>query len=206
MLAFAIVVIATPVNRSIKPQIRQRCSIRTCQRPEKAARHRHCQTSVARDAPQGLKDHSAVVKSDHPTIDALGVQLYSDDVLELETQDWVLDIATDAIAAATHRRTQSILRSPRRRRFVKPLDCHTPRAAPTGVTVAIIDSGIALTADSSGRITGFWDLTKGGIATTPFDDYGHGTHVGHQRRGDNIVWATADDSDNIVWSTNGRGY
>jgi serine protease AprX len=47
------------------------------------------------------------------------------------------------------------------------------------VTVAVIDSGLAPTADFTGRIVGFYDFTggKSGTAATPFDDYGHGTHV-----------------------------
>ena len=46
-----------------------------------------------------------------------------------------------------------------------------------GVGVAIIDSGIAPTRDLDGRIAAFYDFTKGGIATTPKDEYGHGTHI-----------------------------
>ena len=53
--------------------------------------------------------------------------------------------------------------------------------APTGASigVAIIDSGIAPIADFAGRITAFYDFTngQGGVATTPYDGYGHGTHV-----------------------------
>src|SRR5437667_420057 len=52
----------------------------------------------------------------------------------------------------------------------------TPTGA-TGVGVAIVDSGIAPSEDFAGRITGFYDFTKGGKATPPFDDYGHGTHI-----------------------------
>jgi serine protease AprX len=47
----------------------------------------------------------------------------------------------------------------------------------TGIGVAIIDSGIAPSANFNGRITGFFDFTRGGIPTPPFDDYGHGTHI-----------------------------
>ncbi|MBI4263872.1 MAG: S8 family serine peptidase [Acidobacteria bacterium] len=47
----------------------------------------------------------------------------------------------------------------------------------TGVGVAVIDSGIAPSADLNGRITAFYDFTQGGIATAPYDEYGHGTHV-----------------------------
>src|SRR5207248_11270811 len=46
-----------------------------------------------------------------------------------------------------------------------------------GVGVALIDSGIEPSADFSGRIAAFYDFTRGGIAATPYDDYGHGTHV-----------------------------
>jgi serine protease AprX len=46
-----------------------------------------------------------------------------------------------------------------------------------GVGVAIIDSGIEPSEDFGSRITAFYDFTRGGIATAPFDEYGHGTHV-----------------------------
>lgn len=46
-----------------------------------------------------------------------------------------------------------------------------------GVGVAVIDSGIAPVPDLAGQITAFYDFTAGGAATSPTDDYGHGTHV-----------------------------
>jgi serine protease AprX len=46
-----------------------------------------------------------------------------------------------------------------------------------GVTVALLDSGIAPMADFGYRIKAFYDFTRGGIATAPYDDHGHGTHV-----------------------------
>src|SRR5688500_7609019 len=46
-----------------------------------------------------------------------------------------------------------------------------------GVTVAVIDSGIAPLLDFGGRIKAFYDFTRDGIATAPYDDNGHGTHV-----------------------------
>jgi len=47
------------------------------------------------------------------------------------------------------------------------------------VTIAVIDSGIAPTADFSGRILGNFDFTngRGGALIAPADEYGHGTHV-----------------------------
>ena len=46
-----------------------------------------------------------------------------------------------------------------------------------GVGIAIIDSGIAPNNDLQGRIAAFYDFTRGGITTAPYDDYGHGTHI-----------------------------
>ena len=49
----------------------------------------------------------------------------------------------------------------------------------SNVTVALIDSGLQNSIDFSGRIAGFYDFTdgKGAVATLPYDEYGHGTHV-----------------------------
>ena len=51
-------------------------------------------------------------------------------------------------------------------------------ATGAGIGIAVIDSGIAPLPAFSGRIVGFYDFTRGGvIATSPDDEYGHGTHV-----------------------------
>ena len=48
----------------------------------------------------------------------------------------------------------------------------------SGVTVALIDSGIYNSWAFAGRIKAFYDFTTGGtVSRLPFDDYGHGTHV-----------------------------
>jgi len=49
----------------------------------------------------------------------------------------------------------------------------------SSVTIAVIDSGIAPTADSTGRVVGTFDFTGGrnGAAIAASDEYGHGTHV-----------------------------
>ena len=48
----------------------------------------------------------------------------------------------------------------------------------SGMTVAVIDSGIQNSVDFSGRIVGAYDFTSGKTLTvTPTDEYGHGTHV-----------------------------
>jgi serine protease AprX len=47
-----------------------------------------------------------------------------------------------------------------------------------GVTVAVLDSGAAPVDDLNGHILAFADFVNdNGALTTPYDDYGHGTHV-----------------------------
>ena len=47
-----------------------------------------------------------------------------------------------------------------------------------GVVVAVIDSGLEMSPEFEGRVLKFYDFTEGRtLQTTPFDDYGHGTHV-----------------------------
>ena len=46
-----------------------------------------------------------------------------------------------------------------------------------GIGVAVIDSGLEMSYEFEGRLTAFYDFTKGGIRTTAYDDYGHGTHI-----------------------------
>ena len=46
-----------------------------------------------------------------------------------------------------------------------------------GAGVAVFDSGIYPSPDFKNRITAFYDFTRGGVASVPYDDYGHGTHV-----------------------------
>ncbi|HET9267714.1 MAG TPA: S8 family serine peptidase [Vicinamibacterales bacterium] len=47
-----------------------------------------------------------------------------------------------------------------------------------GVTVAVIDSGLEMSTEFQGRVKAFYDFTNGQTkSTSPFDDYGHGTHV-----------------------------
>ena len=47
-----------------------------------------------------------------------------------------------------------------------------------GVTVAVIDSGLEMSPEFSGRVKAFYDFTGGKAQSgQPYDDYGHGTHV-----------------------------
>src|SRR5581483_7462984 len=133
---------------------------------------------------QSLQLHGDRIKNEHPFIDALTVDLHSGDVDELAGHSCIKNLALDAIvsAKATGRTatttTTTAISNPLRETLGLPAipTNGTPTGA-TGVGVAIIDSGIAPSDDFSGRITGFYDFVHGGIPTTPYDDYGHGTHI-----------------------------
>src|SRR5579872_885713 len=140
-----------------------------------------------------LLKHGDHIKSEHPLIESLAVDLHSEDVAELARQPWVESIATDAVVSAKANQSQlntwmatqrsSSQSSPVVTSSLRPtlgllgVPTSTSVTGATGVTVAVIDSGIAPNDDFTGRITGFYDFTQGGIPTTPYDDYGHGTHI-----------------------------
>lgn len=142
---------------------------------------------------QALRQHGDVIKSEHPLIDAVAVELHSVDVDELANQPWVESVAADSFVYSKANRTNSgfesiqnvepsgsstTLRNTLRTTLGLPSVAGpgTPTGA-TGVGVAIVDSGISPSDDFTGRIIGFYDFTKNGLPTPPFDDYGHGTHI-----------------------------
>src|SRR5579864_4736859 len=129
---------------------------------------------------QSLVQHGDRIKAEHPIIDALTVDLHSEDVAELASHPCVKTLSLDAPVSAKGKPTRITAAASDTLRetlgLPSPLTSGTPIGA-TGVGVAIIDSGIASSADFAGRITGFYDFTHGGVPVAPFDDYGHGTHV-----------------------------
>ena len=143
---------------------------------------------------QALRQHGDVIKSEHPLIDAVAVELHSGDVYELANQPWVESVAADSFVYAKADQTNSEFESIQNveqsgsstttlrntLRATLGLPSVAGPGTPTGVTgigVAIVDSGISPSDNFAGRITGFYDFTKNGQPTAPFDDYGHGTHI-----------------------------
>jgi len=149
---------------------------------------------------QALERHGDRIVSDHELIDALSVELHTGDIDGLASLASVDALSLDATVAASS--TVKALPMPP---VAAPISPAPPPIAPppsgptttlretlglpkvatsstltgsTGIGVAIIDSGIAPSADFNGRITGFYDFTRGGAnSVAPFDDFGHGTHV-----------------------------
>jgi serine protease AprX len=141
-----------------------------------------------------LRQHGDVIKSEHPLINALSAEAHSEDVEELAKHPCVTAVAADAdVYADGAKPTVARGRKPRaststvqsapatpnvlRETLGLPRVATSDANGSTGVGVVIIDSGIAPVADFTGRIVGFYDFTRGGVATRPFDDYGHGTHI-----------------------------
>jgi serine protease AprX len=147
---------------------------------------------------EALQAHGDAVDSEAPLVNALVAEVHGNDIEELAKHPWVTAVAEDStVFAGAYRRNDeerarkglerasrttksgsskvgtSTLRETLGLPEVPSWD--TPTGA--GVTVAIIDSGIAPSLDLGFRVTAFYDFTRGGIRTSPYDDYGHGTHV-----------------------------
>jgi serine protease AprX len=141
---------------------------------------------------KALQDHGDVITEEHPLIEAISVVLHSGDVDEIAKQPWVEAVSANAFVYATASTQQSGSTGTQSQSTqIAPIAGNTLRdtlglphiAIPwvmtsgSGVTVAIVDSGIAPSDDFAGRIVGFYDFTKHGRPVAPFDDYGHGTHI-----------------------------
>lgn len=152
---------------------------------------------------QALEKHGDRIKSEHPLVGALAVEIHSEDLEELGNHPWIEALSLDATVSAGA--VRPVKNTGRGARTTTSRTSTTTTAQPTtdpgptttlrqtlglpsiasfrtftgssGVGVAIIDSGIAPSPDFAGRITGFYDFTRDGIPVAPFDDYGHGTHI-----------------------------
>jgi serine protease AprX len=134
-----------------------------------------------------LRKHGDRITAEHPLIDALSAQAHSEDVEELAKHPCVKAVSADAdVTADASRwlRNFSFVGSADAMPNVLRETLGLPRVAGsstvnggTGLGVAIVDSGIAPSIDFLGRIQSFYDFTRGGIQTTPYDDFGHGTHI-----------------------------
>ena len=143
---------------------------------------------------QALEQHGDAIRAEHTLIDAVSARVHSSDIDALAKSACVKSVAIDATvhasattaqlsgavldASATLQTTTTI--NTLRDTLGLPHTAAQNTSFPTGaggLGAAIIDSGIQPNSDFTGRITGFWDFTRGGIATVAYDDYGHGTHI-----------------------------
>jgi len=120
--------------------------------------------------------HGNKVLKDHDIINAVTVQVDERGLAALASDPDVESVSVDADVSpsATATTDTSTVVSELKQRLA--LGNWFPGSS---VTIAVIDSGIAATADFSGRIVGTYDFVggRGGVSVSPIDEYGHGTHV-----------------------------
>ncbi|HEX5473637.1 MAG TPA: S8 family serine peptidase [Vicinamibacterales bacterium] len=153
-------------------------------------------SAAARQAlERALRAHGDTIEDQHPSLNALTVQLHGEDLAALDADPSVLVVSSDADVTVTsaknarpdkgnahangHARKTSSSSSfaPLPGLLRDELGANTLAYQGRGIGVAIIDSGIEPNADLLLQIRGFWDFTRGGVPAIPYDDYGHGTHV-----------------------------
>lgn len=118
-----------------------------------------------------LRAHGDRIEADHDSIGGFTATLHVADLRALANDPATEALSIDAVVTADHTSTSSLLATQL-----------LPDAGATGagVRVAVIDSGLELAGDlTENRLLGFYDLTGGDhiVAASPYDDYGHGTHV-----------------------------
>jgi serine protease AprX len=156
---------------------------------------------------RALQAHGDVVAAEHPSLDALTVTVHHEDLRALDAHPFVLAVSVDAdVSAFGDRDGKKAKKQPARDRPAqgrargrgdtddddgeaddrRAVALNVLRASlgltgtlftGDGINVAIVDSGIEQNSDLAGRVAGFWDFTRGGVATRAYDDFGHGTHV-----------------------------
>jgi serine protease AprX len=153
-----------------------------------------------------LTAHGNQIVGEHESIDALTAVIRGEDLAALADSDAVLSISCDAIVRPHQLGGLLGLVGGLLKTVVNVVvavvdvilpngaDTSGPVVAPAvlrqtlgvddtdltgrGVGVAVIDSGLEMSAEFQGRVTAFYDFTNGGAAARfPSDDYGHGTHV-----------------------------
>jgi serine protease AprX len=105
----------------------------------------------------------------HAIINALTARVPVAALEGLSRNPFVLSISMDAIVIAEQSSSGDSLRG--------TLGLSTGNHTGYRVGVAVIDSGLEAGPEFGDRIAGFYDFTRGGIAASPTDDYGHGTHL-----------------------------
>ena len=115
------------------------------------------------------------IKGDHALVDALTAEVTGDCLQRLIANNVIESVGSDAeVASDAYDFTLTTIASNTLRGTLGQSE-HSTGA---GVGIAVIDSGIAPLPAFGSRIVGFYDFTTDAvIATTPSDEYGHGTHV-----------------------------
>ena len=148
---------------------------------------------------RALAEHGDRVLAEHAEIDALTAVVHGDDLEALAAQDGVISVSTDAVVQAKLLGgllglVGGLLNTVTGILLPNGADTSGDAVAPAllrstlgvsstswtgrGVGVAVIDSGLEMSYEFQGRVRAFYDFTNGrAVSATPYDDYGHGTHI-----------------------------
>lgn len=135
-------------------------------------RTRPGQTSALRER---LAQHGDAVRSESPALDTLSVSLHAEDLQALEIDDAVAHVSPDAVVQSTLSSGDATAAGSIENTLLPTLGLTTAKLTGRGVGVAVLDSGLAPGADVAP--VAFYDFTRDGGLTAPYDDFGHGTHV-----------------------------
>ena len=121
-----------------------------------------------------LQKHGDVLKTEHHVVGAFGAQIHAVDIGVVASDPGVQSVSLDAVVGAHQSPVDAAYVSPE---IIRETLGFSSSWTGEGIGVAVVDSGIEPSEDFGKRITAFYDFTRGGVATKPYDDYGHGTHV-----------------------------
>jgi serine protease AprX len=128
------------------------------------------------DVKHEIERHKGRVVAEHRLIRAMTAVLSAAEIAELASNSDVLSVSADAdVAASATTTTSSDGTASVLKRAIGLQDWFTG----SSMTIAVIDSGVQNLTDFNGRLVGTYDFTNGrdGVAISPLDEYGHGTHV-----------------------------
>jgi serine protease AprX len=162
---------------------------------------------------RALNEHGDRIVADHESLDALTATVHADDLAALAANDAILSVSTDSIVRADGLLdgllgiVGGLVKVVGAVLLPNGADTSGPEVPPAvlrstlglgttysgrGVGVALIDSGLEMSAEFDGRVRAFYDFTRGGVAAWPYDDYGHGTHVAGTIGGSGALSYNAD--------------
>ncbi|MGH9142694.1 MAG: S8 family serine peptidase, partial [Thermoanaerobaculia bacterium] len=151
-----------------------------------------------------LTAHGDQILGEHESIDALTAVIHGEDLAALADSDAILSVSSDAVVrphgllggllGGLLKLVVNVVGGLVNVLLPNGADTSGPSVAPAvlrqtlgvddtswtgnGVGVAVIDSGLEMSAEFQNRVKAFYDFTNGrSAAVAAFDDYGHGTHV-----------------------------
>jgi serine protease AprX len=137
---------------------------------------------------QRIERRRGRVVREHRLIPAMSAVVSAADIADLAADPDVLSVSFDADVTPSAQPTKNRATSSSTSSYSNDYSTSSTlkqalglqdRFTGSGMTVAVIDSGIQSSSDFSGRILGMYDFTPGrnGAWVPPSDEYGHGTHV-----------------------------